>query len=239
MELPPTISENPYISREKPKHRGMLARWGIIPAAIYVATQCTLGFKQAQAFAPNLAVAYTAGVMVGTFLVAIAISCVIYLISGRSHRAGSITFSIVVGIAILGTINLAVGLALRSRPTVGVTTSPEREYFGKFNFEIPAGWIRMPLDRATQKALLLRGNDDWRAADGRIDVIISTPVNRSARELARSMPGGSHLWPEPIRLDGLEAIRADLHGGRLVEPRHGVFVVQGRTAYMILGSQSP
>jgi len=220
----------------------MLAWWGLFPAALFAAVQCWLGWNVAQAHAagPRVVVSYWIGGLLGGFVIAALIAWIFYRALGRSQIAGTVAFTVVLAFATLGVANQAITASSPKQVAALASGKPTMALFGDFEFEIPAGWQNAPPEHDDQRAYLLFNSNDWRQADGRIDVDVGTPAQPTARQLARSLAGREgKVRREAVFVDGIEGARVDMPSPDVSQPRYCAIVFRDGQAYLIFAAQSP
>lgn len=218
----------------------MLAWWGLFPVVVYVAVQCLLGWKTAHAEAPQFAVSYWVGSVIGGFLIAALVAWIVYRTAGKSQVAGTVGFTMVLALASLSVAKQSITGAVSKTAVIPASDKPVMGSFGEFRFEIPAGWMSVPPPRDSQKAFLLLNSNDWTKADGRIDVDVGTPALSTARQLAKSVAGKEgKVRAEPTFVDGVEGVRVDMPSPNVTQPRFCAVVFRDGQAYLIFAAQSP
>jgi hypothetical protein len=96
---PPIAPPNESVPGQKAK-TPVLAWWGIIPAFLYIAIQVMYGLPDAKehATAPEFAISYLVGRIIGGLLLSFAIAWIAYRGTRRSQRAATIAFSIMIAL---------------------------------------------------------------------------------------------------------------------------------------------
>lgn len=242
MATAPPNSPSPYAPRPAAPSRNMLAWWGVFPAIVFAAIKCFFGWKYAQARAsgPSFVVSYWMGGLLGGFVIAALIAWITYRALGRSQVAGTVAFTIVLAFATLSVVNQAITARSPQQGAALASDKPTFASFGDFGFEIPAGWQSAPPEHDDQRAYLLLNSNDWRKADGRIDVDVGTPARPTARQLARSVAGKEgKVRPEAVFVDGIEGARVDMPSPDVSQPRYCAIVFRDGQAYLIFAAQSP
>lgn len=242
MATAPPNSPSPYAPRPAVPTRGMLASWGLIPASVFAAVHCLLGWKNAQVHAegPQFVLGYWVGGLVGGFLIASVVAWIMYRSLGKSQTAGTVAFTIILAIGTLSIISRSITAAFGKRAAPAASDKPVTTSYGEFEFEIPAGWTSVRPEHEDQKAYLLLNSNDWRNADGRIDVDLGTPALPTARQLAKSVAGkNGKIQRQPIFLDGVEGVRVDMPSPNVEQPSFCAIVFRGGQAYLIFAAQAP
>jgi hypothetical protein len=124
--VPPPLPTDRSLTYEPPGRRkeSMLAWWAVFPLACFALVEAVYGWQiaVARATAPEFAVSYLGGSVVGGLLISLGVAYVVYRIGSRSQFAASVSFALVVLLFSVGAFRQAhqmtrVGGGGDTRPT--------------------------------------------------------------------------------------------------------------------------
>ena len=238
MERPPSIPLPLRVDSQSPRAKSsMLAWWGLIPATALIAIEVLYAWPHAKAHAtaPEAAISYLIGHILGGLLVSFAIAWVTYRVGRRSQFAATIAFSITIGLSCLTV--LAMSQQQPNRVITPSSTTPTMTSFGDFGFEIPAGWTRDQPDQKKTMAMILLNGAAWNAAEAMLKVDVGVPSFPTARELAEALAGkDGRVYQDPVSIGGSDGIRVEIPSTNLLRPRFAVVVFRDEKVYLIMAA---
>ena len=145
-------------------------------------------------------------------------------------------------IAIAATISCVLGCGsggVTNNPSPNPSTSAaqaERQAFGPFSFEVPAGWSSVTPDRDKTKAMLLLDGTNWQNSKAMIKVDVGTPAFPTAQEMAESFArtAGGQLASQTLDFDGESAMKATTSSTALTTPREMIIIYRDDKAYCVM-----
>ena len=119
-----------------------------------------------------------------------------------------------------------------------IATTPKREQFGEFSFEVPTGWSRNTPDRSKTKSLILLGGTRWTNSKGMIKVDVGSPafptVRETAKRFAQSLNG--QVLPDAIDLDGERGVKVTSSSTNMAKPREVIIVYRNGKVYLLMAA---
>src|SRR5262249_9064525 len=142
-------TQSPWAAYMQPqvKSRFFLAWWVVLPAIPLAVVQGMSGWPEATARTkePAEAIGYIIGYVIGGLLIPTVVAWIAYRVADRSQVSGSVGFTIMCGLVILGLLKSNPALqkllippaasALPASKSIG----PSQNSFGAFRFDVPKG----------------------------------------------------------------------------------------------------
>ncbi|MDB5319645.1 MAG: hypothetical protein JWN40_1276 [Phycisphaerales bacterium] len=245
--IPPPLPTQPQHSRVnydppgRPK-RSMLAWWAVFPFLGFIIVQAVFGWQTAvaRATAPEFAISYLGGSIVGGLLVSLVIAYVAYHIGSKSQFAASLTFTIVLAL-FCGTVYLQANPRLRfwaRTSTSDVPMTPKTHEFPAFKFEIAGGWRDVPPSSEQTAAMLVLDGES--ATQPRAMIMVDMgKTTLGLRETAARLAGpDGRILPDPVRVDAVEGLRVETSSTDTSRPKLAVLLLRGQRMYLIMAAAS-
>jgi hypothetical protein len=219
--------------------KSVLAWWGVIPTLLFVAIQLIYGWSSAKvrATGPEYSISYLLGGIIGGLLISFVISWIVYLVFGKSQRAATITFSVMMALLCLSVLERSLLQPLANQQGTPVSITPTNASFGNFQFEIPAGWSRIQPDRGKTEAMILLNGDAPGHVQGMLKVDVGKPLLPDAGQVARSLAGkDGRVLPDSVTVDGTDGVRIETPSADMTRPRLAVVVFRDEKVYLIMAA---
>ena len=239
---PPLPNDRPY-TYEPPGRRkqSMLAWWAVLPLACFAIVEAMYGWgiAVARATAPDFAVSYLGGQVVGGLLISVGVAYVVYRFGSRSQFAASLAFTAVVLLFCAGVYRQAheVARVRGDGGPGGSSTAPQSHDFRDFSFETADGWREMQSANQKTVAFLVLGGESDTQPRGMIMVDAGKPTSDLRQTASKLAPDGRVL-PDPVRVGAVEGLRVETSSADMSRPRVAVVLIRGQRMYLIMAANA-
>jgi hypothetical protein len=240
--VPPPLPNDRSFTYEPPGRRkpSMLAWWAVFPLAGFLVVEAVYGWGIAvkRATAPDLAVSYLCGSVIGGLLISLGVAWVTYRVGSRSRYAATLAFTGVMLLCCGGVFRQAREMArLHEGGPSGDATATQRHEFADFSFETAGDWREAQSPKQKTLAFVVLPDGAGTQPRGMIMVDAGKPTSDVRQTASRLAPDGRVL-PDPVRVGGVEGVRVESPSTDLSRPKVAVVLVRDQRMYLIMAANA-